>query len=328
MNLRLGAKRKLFVAYPWDIYIQSVYEDIFKNLFREWDITHGSKVTTEDKDFSQVEEFMNRNKHLYDVFVAAIKETDFFIADITGTNPNVVLELGVAIQLNKNVLIVTSDKLEELPFDISSRRVNKYSSKKELVKIIKDELSIYKKILSQNFTKHFEGFYFSYPSEGELKHGRILQLPLPKNIKNLRFKCEYKFLKDSNSHDWLGVHLRALIIPNTGTISSELVYVRSNLKLESVSFPGKRIPTVGKEAKSNKLVLEDGYKILELVIEENLLKAETPEYLLEDDKLQNENLGGIFLHAWAHNPPTLENLTIRYRNIEIISLDTMNPIQE
>lgn len=328
MKLQLHTKKKLFVAYPWNVYIQSMYEDIFKELFKDWDIRHGSKVTTEDKSLSQVEEFMNRNKHLYDIFVAAIKESDFFIADITGTNPNVMLELGVAIQLNKNILIVTNDKLEELPFDISSRRVNRYNSKEELIKIIKDELNIYKKILSQDFKKHFEGFYFSYPSEGELRHGKILALPLPKNIKNLRFKCEYKFLKDSNSHDWLGIHLRAFVIPNTGIINSELVYVRSNLKLESVSFPGRRMPEVGDRVNNNKLLLKDGYKILELIVEENLLKAETPESILKDNNLQNENLGGIFLQAWAHNSPTKDDLAISYRNIEIVSLDTMNPIQE
>jgi len=154
------------------------------------------------------------------------------------------LELGIAIQLNKNVLIVTNDELKKLPFDISSRRVSRYKNKKELLKIIKDELSVYKKITSQNFTKYFKGFYFRYPSEGELKHGDVLPLPLPKNIKNLRLRCEYKFLSDSNSHDWFGIHLRA---QNLGILWSELVYVRSNLKLESVSFPGRRTSIVGKE---------------------------------------------------------------------------------
>lgn len=39
-----------------------------------------------------------------------------------------------------------------------------------------------------------------------------------------------------------------------------------------------------------------------------------------------ENLGGIVLHAWAHNPPTQQNVLIQYRNIEVISLDTTSPI--
>src|SRR5947207_5376337 len=106
MNLEIHQKKTLFAAYPWDMYIQSMYEDLFRELFEEWDIRYGSEVTLKDSDKSEVEKFMQRNKHLYDVFVSAIEKSDFFIADVTNTNPNVMLELGVAIQLNKNVLIV------------------------------------------------------------------------------------------------------------------------------------------------------------------------------------------------------------------------------
>ncbi len=35
MNLDIKTKKRLFVAYPWDLYIQSMYEDIFNELFGE-----------------------------------------------------------------------------------------------------------------------------------------------------------------------------------------------------------------------------------------------------------------------------------------------------
>jgi len=323
MELQIQTKKRLFVAYPWDIYIQSMYEDIFRELFEEWDIRHGSEVTLKDNDTSDVEKFMNRNKHLYDIFVSAIGKSDFFIADVTKTNPNVMLELGVAIQLNKNVLIVTSDELKKLPFDISGFRVSRYKNKDELRKVIKDELRIFEKIRSQSFTRHFDGFYFQYPAEGELKHGQALPLPIPRNIKNLRLRIEYKFLTISNSHDWLGIHLRTQA---PDIVRSELVYVRSNQKLESVSFPGKRTPVVGKKTAKGNPQTENDFKILELIIVENSLKAITPDSNLDDNEIQNENLGGIVLHAWAHNPPTQQNLAIRYRKIEVISLDTTSPV--
>lgn len=323
MALQIHQKKTLFAAYPWDMYIKSMYEDIFTELFEEWDIRHGPDVTLKDEDKSEVEKFMNRNKHLYDIFVSAIAKSDFFIADITQTNPNVMLELGVAIQMNKNVLIVTSDEHTKLPFDISGFRVSRYKSKGELKKIIKSELTIFEKIRSQNFKKHFDGFYFQFPSEGELKHAQALPLPLPRNIKNLRLRIEYKFLSISNSHDWLGIHLRP---PAPDMMQTELVYVRSNNGLESVSFPGRRTPIVGKEATNNNLQTEDDFKILELIIVENSLKAVTLDRYLEDNGLLSENLGIVVLHAWAHNPPTHQNLAIRYRNIEIISLDTTAPV--
>lgn len=323
MKLNINSKKTLFVAYPWDMYVKSMYEDIFSKLFKEWDIRHGSDVTLKDKTESEIEKFMNRNKHLYDIFVSAIKKSDFFIADITNTNPNVMLELGIAIQLNKNVLIVSSDKIGDLPFDISGFRISKYNNKTELEKIITEELKIFKKIRSQNFEKYFKGFYFDYPSEGELGHGKALQLPLPRTIKNIRLRLEYKFLADSNSHDWLGIHLRT---PSLDFIRSELVYIRSNNKLESVSYPGRRSPVVGKPKNIKKPKDGDSFKLLELVMVENSLIAITPESKLIDNELLNENLGGVILHAWAHNPPTRQNLKIRYRNIKIISLDTTAPL--
>jgi len=323
MELQIQAKKSLFVAYPWDIYIQSMYGDIFNELFEDWDIRHGSEVTLKDSSLSEVEKFMNRNKHLYDIFVSAIGKSDFFIADVTGTNPNVMLELGIAIQLNKNVLIVTSDELAKLPFDISGFRVSRYKNKDDLIKIIKAELKVFTMIKSQTFAKYFDEFYFQFPSEGDIGHGQILILPTPKRIKNLRLRCEYKFLDISNSHDWFGIHLRAQV---PGIASSELVYVRHNKKLESVSFPGQRTPIVGKESTASQSQVEDDFKLLELIIEEHSLKALTPDSQLEDNELLNENLGGIVLHAFAHNPPTAGNLKIRFRKIEIISLDTTTPI--
>ncbi len=323
MNLDLNRKKSLFVAYPWNIYIQSMYEDIFHRLFESWDIRHGSNVTLKDKVESEVEKFMSRNKHLYDVFVSAIEKCDFFIADVTGTNPNVMLELGVAIQLNKNVLIVTSDELKKLPFDISGFRVSHYKSKEALIKIIEEELNIFSKIKSQTFVKYFDGFYFNFPAAGELRHNQLLPFPVPKNLKNLRLRIEYKFLSDSNSHDWLGIHLRAQL---PDIVRSELVYVRSNSKLESVSFPGRRAPEVGKTIINKQAEMADGFKLLELVIEENSLKALTDSAELEDNKIQTDSTGGVVLHAFAHNPPTQQNLVISYKNLEILSLDTTAPV--
>lgn len=321
--LQISTNKKLFVAYPWDMYIKNMYHDIFKEIFDEWDIRHGSDVTLKDTDLSEVEKFLNRNKHLYDIFVSSISKSDFFIADVTGTNPNVMLELGVAIQLNKNILIVTSDDLGKLPFDIRGFRVSKYKDKTELIDIIKNELKTFNKIKSQHFSKYINGFYFSYPADGELRDGQMLSLPIPKNIKNLRFRCQYKFQNTSNSHDWFGVHLRAQL---AGIVKSELVYVRMNQKLESVSFPGQRPVCVGKTQKETSLEKEDGYKILEIIIDENELKAITPDSYLEDNKVKMENLGGIGLQVFAHNPSTREDLIVSYRKIEIVSLDTTTPI--
>lgn len=135
MALNLPSKKTLFVAYPWDLYVRSMYQDIFIGLSKQWDIRHGSDVTTVNKVADEVEMFKNSNKQLYDIFVSGIERSEVFIADVTGANPNVMLELGIAIQLNKSILLVTSTRPEELPFDIKGFRVKKYTSKVDLERL-------------------------------------------------------------------------------------------------------------------------------------------------------------------------------------------------
>src|ERR1700733_6697628 len=49
---------------------------------------------------------------------AYIKQADVLIADCTGRNPNVFYELGMAHALDKPVVLITSDEVQEAPTDI------------------------------------------------------------------------------------------------------------------------------------------------------------------------------------------------------------------
>jgi hypothetical protein len=44
------------------------------------------------------------------------------IADVTGQNPNVMFELGLALAMNRPVVLVTSDSADTIPFDLKSLR--------------------------------------------------------------------------------------------------------------------------------------------------------------------------------------------------------------
>jgi len=55
----------------------------------------------------------------------SINGADFVIADITGRNPNVLYELGVAHTLAKPVLII-SRHAADIPIDLSTRRIILY----------------------------------------------------------------------------------------------------------------------------------------------------------------------------------------------------------
>ena len=55
----------------------------------------------------------------------SINGADFVIADITGRNPNVLYELGIAHTLAKPVLII-SRNAADIPIDLSTRRIILY----------------------------------------------------------------------------------------------------------------------------------------------------------------------------------------------------------
>lgn len=55
-----------------------------------------------------------------------INHSEIIIADITGNNPNVFLELGIALSRRENVVIVISQDRDDAPFDIRNWQVLQY----------------------------------------------------------------------------------------------------------------------------------------------------------------------------------------------------------
>ena len=108
---------------------------------------------------------------------AAIEQSDFCVADITGNNPNVMWEIGYARALEKDV-VALRQHTEDIPFDIRTERFFTYSlsdlnaAKAPIAKAVKnlasalvtnppplgwlyDELSTLKESLSQCYpTRH------------------------------------------------------------------------------------------------------------------------------------------------------------------------------
>ena len=66
-------------------------------------------------------------KPIIDDITREIREAEVIIADVTGKNPNVNYELGLAHALGKQVIIVTRE-LEDVPFDYRQIRVINYNT--------------------------------------------------------------------------------------------------------------------------------------------------------------------------------------------------------
>lgn len=116
-------RRSIFLAYSWDNLTKTIYKKIAEKLKKEWDIRSGSESHTLPQLRGKIEQFKNQNRQLFEIFVKNIKSSDVFIADVTTQNPNVMLELGIAINLNKNILILSGIPSSKLPFDIYEVRL-------------------------------------------------------------------------------------------------------------------------------------------------------------------------------------------------------------
>jgi len=106
-------KLNAFVLMPF----AEEFKDVYKHLIFEELERAGYIVIRADDIKSQ-------NNIMSDV-VKGIITSDLIIADLTGSNPNVYYELGIAHALDKKVILITQ-AINELPFDLRSYRVVGY----------------------------------------------------------------------------------------------------------------------------------------------------------------------------------------------------------
>lgn len=102
----------VFVIMPFKEDILALYEKLKSDFDNDFAFTNAGDLD-------------NQQNILQDI-VEGIYQADIVIADLTGLNPNVFYELGLAHAMNKKVIIITQD-LDELPFDIKSYRAIEYS---------------------------------------------------------------------------------------------------------------------------------------------------------------------------------------------------------
>lgn len=105
---------KVFVIMPFG----DDFFEMFEMLKREF---------AQNYEFSNAAEEGNIANILQDI-IEPIYKADIIIADLTGLNPNVMYELGIAHSFGKKTIIITKDNLSELPFDLKQYRAKDYST--------------------------------------------------------------------------------------------------------------------------------------------------------------------------------------------------------
>lgn len=107
--------KEAFVIMPFDAEFTEVYREFIFPILTEV----GYTVSRADDLFGQ--------KSILSDIVQCIASSDLIIADLTGLNANVFYELGIAHGLRKPVVLLTQS-LDELPFDLQSYRVIIYDT--------------------------------------------------------------------------------------------------------------------------------------------------------------------------------------------------------
>ena len=91
----------------YNLFIASTLNEIGYNVFRADDIVS--------------------QRNILEDIISSIYESDLIVADLTGSNPNVYYELGVAHTFGKPVILL-SQSVSDLPFDLRSYRVIQYNT--------------------------------------------------------------------------------------------------------------------------------------------------------------------------------------------------------
>jgi len=143
-------KRQIFVAYAYNIYPQEDYRKIFSGLER----TYGVKFIFADEKIT--------NMHILQKIISYIDASDFSLFDISGWNPNVTLELGLAYRSENWYIAFNPDKtpVSDVPSDIKGIDRIQYKSFTEL----EEKLSL---LLEQRYPKQVQ-----QPLEGFLDEQR------------------------------------------------------------------------------------------------------------------------------------------------------------
>ncbi|MCG9563531.1 nucleoside 2-deoxyribosyltransferase [Vibrio chagasii] len=121
--------KKAFILMPFTESLNDVYEFLIKGALVE----AGYQVKRADDIKSQ--------SNILEDIVKGIIESDLIVADLTDSNANVYYELGIAHALQKKVVLITQE-IDELPFDLKSYRVIGYSTHFSRMNEAKNELHL------------------------------------------------------------------------------------------------------------------------------------------------------------------------------------------
>ena len=322
----MKTKHKIFFAIPFDNLTKQIYERIcedIRNYFRK----KGYKLTTvigkeqigPSLQYSEALSFRAQNTELQKQFFKEIADSDIIVADLTNNNPNVHVELGVALTLNKNILRVTGRAVKELGFDIQNLEIYSYIAEKDLFEKIVSYLDVFFKVKKLDFSEDYKSLYKQISkisllpgTEVEIAKGRLWFYPIKGYLfRDGAIKLEFKFLNSLNPESWFGIYFRT---EREIYLGSYLFYIRQNGLVELAEYN----PNLNIIYKEQLFQPEDvsGKNSLLIEIENDEVEAKVDKKSLKIKGLRQQSNGRIIIATYE--------CRAQFENLELINRDTID----
>ena len=317
----MKAGHRLFIAIPFDAATRNQYDRIAGQLrqrYPDLTVVIAAKEIGPSPEFSEIATFKAQNRELHEQFTNQITKADIVIADLTHNNPNVHVELGIALMQNKNILRVTGRAVGEVGFDVRQLDVRTYKDEETLVGLITKYLDTFLSIKRLPLDPASTPLYSKVvPSESmnaiNDKRDDLSALldPLPNLImRDGAVRSRFTMLRTVDQSDWFGVCFRVGgLTPWTG---SHMVYVRQDGSVDLATYPGPQVVTLHPAGRSMQ-----GEQELVIDFENDFLSVRIGEIEVPSSSLTHQRAGRVVLVAHRSE--------VSVASAEMVCRDTIEP---
>lgn len=130
MKLEKAPEKYCYCLLPFTEEFKSIYEDVIKPCI----LAEGYRCLRADECFNLSENIVSDSFRM-------IVNASIVIADISGNNPNVIYELGLAHGVQKICVLISHNNPENVPFNLRHWRINFYQNSIAGFNILKEAIS-------------------------------------------------------------------------------------------------------------------------------------------------------------------------------------------